>query len=125
MRREDRDRLECAKKPFDLHSLVLTKLYYLSEEPILWKMDLKKRKKNEKAFDSWIESEVGGRIYSFEIQGKYGRKARYVKEVNKDEITLKFYQEIYKEKNELIEVHEKFHIDTGHQKVKRNGNHKR
>ena len=88
-------------------------------------MDLKKRKKNEKAFDNWLHSDDGGRIYSFETPGKYGRKARYVKEVDKDEITLKFYQEIYNEKDELIEVHEKFPIDKGHQKIKRNGNHKR
>ena len=33
---------------------------------------------------------MGGRIYYFEINGKFGWKAKYLKEVNKDEITIRF-----------------------------------
>jgi hypothetical protein len=29
-----------------------------------------KRKKNEREYDTWVEKEDGGRIYSFEIKGK-------------------------------------------------------
>ena len=34
------------------------------------------------------------------------------------EVTIRFWQEIYDENDELIEVHEKFPTDKGHQKVK-------
>ena len=61
-------------------------------------MDEKKRKANETEFDSWTDNEMGGRIYHFEINGKLGWKARYLKEVDKDEITIRFWQEIYYEK---------------------------
>lgn len=88
-------------------------------------MDLKKRRKNERKFGSWIENSKGGRIYSFEINGKLGWKARYIKEVDENETILRFFQEIYNDKNELVEVHEKYPVDKGHQKVKRNGSNKK
>jgi hypothetical protein len=31
--------------------------------------------------------------------------------------TTKFYQEIYDNKGQLIEIHEKYPVDTGHVKV--------
>ncbi|KPA12936.1 hypothetical protein MHK_006858 [Candidatus Magnetomorum sp. HK-1] len=76
-----------------------------------------KRKKNEKKFASWDELSDGGRRYFFEVRGQYGFKARYVKEVDKSEITTKFYQEIYDNKGQLIEIHEKYPVDIGHVKV--------
>ena len=79
-------------------------------------MKEEKRRKNETEYDSWIEREGGGRIYSFEVPGKLGWKARYVKEVNNREVTLKFYQEIYDESGILKEIHEKFTVDNGHKK---------
>jgi len=39
------------------------------------------------------------------------------KEVDKSEITTKFYQEIYDNKGQLIEIHEKNTVDTRHVKV--------
>lgn len=42
-------------------------------------MNKKKREKNEAEFESWIEKEDGNRIYSFEISGRMGWKARYLK----------------------------------------------
>ena len=33
--------------------------------------------------------------------------------------TVSFYQEIYNEKDELVEVHYKFPIDKGHYKINR------
>jgi hypothetical protein len=50
-------------------------------------MNKKKRDKNEAEFDSWIENKTGNRIYSFEIVGRFGWKARYCKEVNNEEVT--------------------------------------
>ena len=42
-----------------------------------------------------------------------------MKEVDIDETTLRFYQEIYNDRGEVIEVHEKYPIDTGHKKAER------
>jgi hypothetical protein len=80
-------------------------------------MDQKKRKQNEKEFDQWSEKDEGGRIYSFEISGKLGWKAKYLKEVDANENTIRFWQEIYDESNVLKEIHEKYPIDKGHQKL--------
>jgi len=79
-------------------------------------MDQKKRKQNEKEFDQWSEKDEGGRIYSFEISGKLGWKAKYLKEVDANENTIRFWQEIYDESNVLKEIHEKYPIDKGHKK---------
>jgi hypothetical protein len=80
-------------------------------------MDKNRRSKNELEFGSWIEKKDGGRIYFFEIMGKVGWKAKYCKEVNAEEITTKFWQEIYDDQNILREIHEKYPIDKGHQQV--------
>jgi hypothetical protein len=77
----------------------------------------KKRKDNEIEFDFWIENEDGSRKYWFETIGKYGWKARYVKEVDNKEITLKFYQEIYNSENQIVEIHIKYPQDLGHKKI--------
>jgi hypothetical protein len=61
-------------------------------------MNENQRQKNEKEFEVWIETESGGRIYSFEISGKLGWKAKYSKEVNNEEVTLRFWQEVYDDK---------------------------
>lgn len=44
-------------------------------------------------------------------------KARYLKEVDREEITLKFWQEVYDRNNILREIHEKYPVDKGHKKV--------
>ena len=59
----------------------------------------------------------GGRRYWFEVAGRRGWKARYVKEVDADEITIRFWQEIYDDRGQLIEIHEKYPVDKGHQQV--------
>jgi hypothetical protein len=51
------------------------------------------------------------------VLGKQGWKARYVKEVDADEITVRFYQEIYDDTGKLVESHHKYPVDQGHQKV--------
>lgn len=81
-------------------------------------MNSKKRYENERKFSNWIEEKNGIRIYYFDTYGKNGWKARYVKEVDEDENTLKFYQEIYNERSILIEKHEKYPVDKGHRRIK-------
>lgn len=81
-------------------------------------MDAIKREKNEKKFGNWEELPDSGRRYFFEVEGRFDWKARYVKEVDSNETTTKFYQEIYDEQNRLIEIHVKFPIDAGHKKLR-------
>ena len=78
----------------------------------------RKRAKNEKKFSYREELQGGGRKYWYEIVGKFGFRARYVKEVDEGEETIKFYQEIYDNKGDLREVHEKFPTDLGHRRIK-------
>jgi len=80
-------------------------------------MDYKKRKANERKFLSWTEKNNGFRVYSYEVQGRYGWKARYVKEVDENDNTIKFYQEIYNDSGKLVEIHEKYPLDKGHLEV--------
>ncbi|MDQ1266899.1 MAG: hypothetical protein QG635_2052 [Bacteroidota bacterium] len=80
-------------------------------------MDNKKRKENEKKFSNWFEDVNGVRMYFYEVQGNYGWKARYVKEVDNNENTVRFYQEIYNNNGVLVEIHEKYPIDKGHLEV--------
>lgn len=75
------------------------------------------RQQNERKFASWEDLSAGGRRYRLDVTGRPGWLARYFKEVDSSEATLKFWQEIYDEKGELVEVHEKFPVDKGHQKL--------
>lgn len=74
------------------------------------------RKQNERRFNSWSEAVDGGRIYRRTVQGKYGWSATYFKEVDAEDNTLRFWQEIYDTNGVLRETHAKFPIDTGHRK---------
>ena len=76
-----------------------------------------KRRLNERKFPDWEELDKGGRRYWVDAMGRYGWKARYVKEVDKNEETLRFYQEIFNDKGALVEVHEKFPFDRGHKRA--------
>lgn len=76
-----------------------------------------KRKQNERKFPSWEELPDGGRRYSYEIQGRHGWTARYIKEVDSSEQTRRFYQEIYDDSGRLVEVHDKYPVDKGHGKT--------
>jgi len=80
-----------------------------------------KRRQNEKKFPNWIELPNGGRKYWHEIKGKSDFRARYLKEVDENEKTAKFYQEIYDPEGNLIEIYEKFPVDLGHRKVRQKG----
>jgi hypothetical protein len=76
------------------------------------------RAQNEKKFGHWDELPGGGRRYWLDVVGRVGWRARYLKEVDAQEITLRFWQEIYDEQDKLVEVHEKYPLDKGHRNGK-------
>ena len=92
-------------------------------------MDNAKRRRNERKYGQWQPLADRGRRYWYDIPGKHGWHARYVKEVDAKENTVRFYQEIFNEEDKLIEIHEKYPVDKGHQPVNTksegasNGNH--
>lgn len=77
-------------------------------------LDVHKRLRNERKFENWSELADGGRRYCYDVAGKHGWWARYVKEVDENETTLRFWQEIYDSTDTLVERHDKYPIDTGH-----------
>ena len=79
----------------------------------------RKQRGNERKFGSWEELSDGGRRYSLEVVGHHGWTARYIKEVDATEQTVRFFQEIYDDKNQLVEVHQKYPDDKGHMRVER------
>ena len=80
-------------------------------------MNAQKRRTNEQKFGQWDDLSSGGRRYWYDVQGRLGWRARYVKEVDANENTTRFYQEIYDEDGQLVEIHEKYPQDTGHRGV--------
>ena len=75
------------------------------------------RANNERKFGQWEDLPDGGRRYWLDVPGSRGWSARYVKEVDSQENTSCFYQEIRDETGKLIEVHEKHPEDRGHRKL--------
>ena len=75
------------------------------------------RTQNEQKFGGWEDLTDGGRRYWLDVPGRLGWRARYVKQVDHEERTLRFWQEIYDNDGKLVEVHEKYPVDKGHQKV--------
>jgi hypothetical protein len=75
------------------------------------------RQQNEQKFGQWRELPGGGRCYWLDVPGHHGWRARYLKEVDRHETTVRFWQEIYDEAGTLLETHRKFPVDEGHRKV--------
>ena len=75
------------------------------------------RKHNESKFRHWDDLPDGGRMYRYELVGRNSWTAKYFKEVDRHEFTLRFWQEVYDEQGALVEVHEKYPVDKGHRKV--------
>lgn len=75
------------------------------------------KEQNERKFPNWQDLPNGERRYWLDVLSRSGWKARYVKEVDAEEVTLRFYQEIYNETGDLVEVHHKYPVDLGHRKV--------
>lgn len=55
--------------------------------------------------------------YRLDVSGRLDWLARYLKDVDANEMTVRFWQEIYDDKGKLVETHEKFPVDKGHQKA--------
>ncbi len=51
------------------------------------------------------------------MKGRSGWHARYAKDVDTDESTVRFYQEVFDDEGRLREVHEKYPVDLGHRKL--------
>jgi hypothetical protein len=75
------------------------------------------REQNERKFDHWDDMPDGGRTYWLDVAGHHGWRARYLKHVDAEETTLRFWQEIYDESGTLVEIHQKFPVDEGHHRV--------
>jgi hypothetical protein len=75
------------------------------------------REENEKTFTNWVDNSDGTRTYWYNVKGKHGWYARYVKIVNTSETTLNYRQEIYDYTGKLIEIHDKYPVDKGHRKL--------
>ena len=80
-------------------------------------MDVHKRRQNEHTFGAWIDLPNGGRRYSLDVKSRSGWRARYLKEVDSEELTVRFWQEVFDGDGHLREVHEKYPTDLGHQKI--------
>jgi hypothetical protein len=77
-----------------------------------------KRRQNEKEYPNWEELPGGGRRYWRDRKGRVRGFQRIIKIVDTDENTLRVAQEIYNDTGELVEYHQKYPEDTGHQIVK-------
>ncbi len=75
------------------------------------------RTQNEKKFGNWDELPDGRRRYRLDVCGRSGWLARYIKEVDAEDTTLRFWQEIYDDQGRLVEIHEKYPLDKGHRKA--------
>lgn len=75
------------------------------------------KEQNERKFPNWQDLSGGGRRYWLDVLSRSGWRARYVKEVDVREVTVRFYQEIYDETGQLVEVHDKYPVDLGQRKV--------
>ena len=71
----------------------------------------------ERKFGLWQDLPSGGRRYWVDVKGRISWRARYLKEVDANEATVRFWQEVYDDQDKLVEIHEKYPMDKGHQKV--------
>ena len=75
------------------------------------------RAQNERKFKYWEELPDDGRRYVREFVGRAGGRALYIKEVDANENTTRFVQEIYDPTGRVIAVHKKFPVDLGHKQL--------
>jgi hypothetical protein len=73
------------------------------------------RPQNEKRFKNWEDSADGGRRYWTDRKGAVSGFQRMIKVVDAAETTLQLLQEIYDDNGTLIERHQKYPVDTGHE----------
>ncbi len=75
------------------------------------------RAQNEAKYGPGLPLPGGGRRYRLDVPGRQGWLARYFKEVDANETTTRFWQEIYDGQGRLVEVHVKYPVDMGHRTV--------
>lgn len=75
------------------------------------------RAQNERKFGHWENLPNGGRRYFRDYVGRAGGRARYIKQVDVDERTIRFAQEIYDSAGRIVAIHEKFPVDLGHKQM--------
>jgi hypothetical protein len=80
-----------------------------------------KRERNERDYPYWEELPNGGRRYWKNVPGKVKNRARYVKIVDANEVTVSFVQEVYDDEGNLIARHQKYPDDTGHEEIEEGG----
>ena len=73
------------------------------------------REQNERRFRHWQDLPDGRRRYWTDRQGMVSGFQRMIKMVDTDETTLQVLQEIYNDEGVLIERHQKYPVDTGHE----------
>jgi hypothetical protein len=75
------------------------------------------RRINENKFGNWVELSGSGRLHWLDVPGRMNWKAWYLKEVDSQETTIRFWQEIFDERGVLVEVHHKYPTDFGHRSI--------
>lgn len=75
------------------------------------------RAQNEHDYPNWEDLPDGGRRYWIDKAGRVRGFARYLKMVDANEVTQNLTQEIYDDAGKLIERHQKYPVDSGHQTV--------
>ena len=75
------------------------------------------RTQNERKFKHWEQLPNGSRRYIRDFVCRAGGRARYIKEVDSNDRTVRFAQEIYDASDRLVAVHEKFPVDLGHKQL--------
>ncbi len=80
------------------------------------------RRQNEKEYPNWEDLPGGGRRYWRDRKGQVGGLQRIIKIVDADENTLQVVQQIFNDNGELVEYHQKYPEDTGHQIIRHDSN---
>ncbi len=74
------------------------------------------RQQNEKRFKHWEDLPDGKRRYWLDRPGIISGFQRMVKLVDSDEATLQVIQEVYNDAHILVERHQKYPVDSGHER---------
>lgn len=69
------------------------------------------RAHNEKKFGQWDEPPGGIGITHRDVPGRPGWLARYFKELDANERTLRFGQAVHEDQGKPVEIHEKYPVD--------------
>jgi len=75
------------------------------------------REQNERRFKQWQDFADGGRRYWTDRRGIISGFQRLIKIVDEHEKTMQIVQEIYNEEGILIERHQKYPVDSGHERI--------